>query len=943
VNVKSAPATPLQPDTDYAYAITVTDGAGSTSTASSVFSTSLLEGASSSLSGADWMSPPAAQGSPTALRLFRCPFSLPFRPTRARLYVATGNYFKASLNGERVSRHELGSFTTFQQRVLYATVNVTEALRVGPNVLGISAGNGWYSQSSIAAGPVTLKLLLTADGPDGQSVTLPATAGAGGAMGCMAGPSPVVADDIYIGETYDATLEQPGWDTVAFQPGSTWMAPATSDGGVVGAAALSAWRLPITIDESFTPMSVSEPADGVFVADFGQNMAGIVTLQVPSDAEPGTVITLSHSEILYPNGSVHDVYRNAPMKAVYTVREGGAAYTVQFSYMGFRYVQIEGFPGTPSRSSLTAHFVHSAVARTGSFASSNDVLNSVVDVTRYASLSNLMDIPTDCPQRERRGWLGDAQLSTEVVLYNFDASLLYPKFIRDIADSQTFLAHEGALPDCVPWYHHGGLPADPAWGVAGALIPRWVSEYLDDDALVADAYNMTSQYVDSEVRRAETGILDSSRYGDWCSVAEGLDTRCQHPSAVVSTYYLIQALDTAAGFASRLGRSADAARYTSLAASSRKAFAASFYHPGNASVGDGTQVHLLAGLASGALDQSQADAVGKTLVRRFTNDSTFPLHPSGGIVYTKLLWPALDALQRSDLGLTAMLAGPSKPGFVQMLNQTATTLWESWNMDQFEGSASRNHIMFGGASGLWPFTTVAGIKRVGRSWSALRLEPAVTAVSDRVKWASGSIDSPVGLIAASWDTAQTQGPGKTCVEGVPENTEVTFKCLAAGGAAPGPNNKFRSVAFASFGTPTGSCAQGFAVDPTCNANVTVPIVEALCVGKSECRVNASRFTFGDPCFKVHKHFDAKLVGECADVQVGLKATVPPNVNAAVVVPVSGAPASADISESGTIVWSQGAFQPGAPGVTGAKAVPGGVEFVVGSGSFDFAVSGVSSN
>lgn len=944
INIETDPSPPLASDTDYDVTVSVWDASGATGSSTARFSTAFTD-PTGDFGSSQWISPPPVSGAVGfGFRLFRSEFTLDFVPIRARLYVATGNYWKAFVNGAKVSTHELGTFTTFEKRVLYGVVTLD--LNQGSNVLGLSLGNGWYSQDSVDVGQPTVRAVITAQGASGERVRFVSNAGGSFAASALelgelalnftAGQSPVTYDDIYIGETYDASLEQPGWNNVNFVPpagGLPWVPAEVTNGGAAGQASLSLWTLPVTVDESFPALSVNEPLPDTFVIDFGQNMAGFITMAVPQFAVPGSVIRLSHAEILHPDGTINDVYRNAPMQANYTVgpNSPGTSYTVQFTYMGFRYVQVTGFPGVPTREDFTAHFVHSPNRRTGQFSSDSDELNSIAEITRYAAMSNQMDIPTDCPQRERRGWMGDAQLSCEVVLTTQEAGAFYSKFVRDIADSQAFLSPSGAVPDCVPWYHHGGLPADPAWGVAAALIPRWAASYLDDVRIVQRQYASVKAYADSELARTAGGILDGSRYGDWCAVYDSLSEGCAHRSSAVSTFYLIAALDTVADFAAQLGNSADAANYTSLAASARKSFIQEFYHASNNSFNVGTEMDLLLPLATPdvGLTQPQLDGLAATLVARITNGSAFPNHPTGGIVYTKLLWPVLDAIGRSDLGLTMMLAGPAKPGFDEMVNQTATTLWESWDMDEFNGGASRNHIMFGGASGLWPYTTVAGLRRQGTGWSQMRVEPAVAALSSRISTATGSIDSPVGLFESSWDNGDAAG---VCVANVAENTDATFTCLGPDGTLQ-PGHVFTGVEFASFGTPTGSCSSGFA-NSTCNANTSVPLLAAACVGKNKCSISVSDDVFGDPCYDVVKHFNARLAGSCEQVVIQQAVTFPANTAGAIVVAVGNA-STATISESGTTVWVAGAYVPGVAGITGARAVTSGVEFSVGSGEFLF--------
>ena len=169
----------------------------------------------------------------------------------------------------------------------------------------------------------------------------------------------------------------------------------------------------------------------------------------------------------------------------------------------------------PDEGSFTAHFIHSAVGQAGGFNTDNDRLNQIQHCTRFASLSNLMDVPTDCPQRERRGWLGDAQLSCETTISNFDMSAFYTKWLRDIRDSQAFLGSKGEVPDCVPFYGHGGLPADPAWSAAFPFITNWVSEYYADDRVVAANYDGVKAFMDSQTAQLDSkGVLSFARYGE---------------------------------------------------------------------------------------------------------------------------------------------------------------------------------------------------------------------------------------------------------------------------------------------------------------------------------------------------------------------------------------------------------------------------------------------
>ena len=233
-------------------------------------------------------------------------------------------------------------------------------------------------------------------------------------------------------------------------------------------------------------------------------MAGITTLRV-SGCPAGNNISVLHGEILNPDGTVDNTFYSNGVSQTGSYICAGAVddveeYRTLFAYYGFRYAQVVGYPGVPDEGSLTAHFLHSDVQQAGNFASSSDLLNAVQHATRYSVLSNLMDIPTDCPQRERRGWLGDAQVSLDTVLANFDAAAFYTKWVRDLGDAQMYnaavLNASGALPDCVPYYGHGHLESDPGWGIAAWRVPIALATLYDDVEIVASFYQSLRKYME---------------------------------------------------------------------------------------------------------------------------------------------------------------------------------------------------------------------------------------------------------------------------------------------------------------------------------------------------------------------------------------------------------------------------------------------------------------
>ena len=416
---------PLTPETLYSWTVQYTDSKGKVSplSESATFSTGVKD-----WDGVSWIGRDVAGCFQARKDFLTKPIA------RATVYGLGLGYYKLYVDGKKVSTHELGAFTTYSKRVYYDTYDVTAALAVYPgsaHTIAASVGDGWYSQRSVSVGQQTLMIKLVLLHTDGTTTTI------GTDKTWQVTASPVTQVDIYKGETYDARLETPLWTTPQFSVGSNWthasiMAPPSADVKVTSHAILP----PIRIGESYTPCDMWESAPGVYVFDFCQNMAGFTTLRVPEGMAtvPGVAIVQQHAELIYgpkPAG-IHNHYRNAPEINTYYTRGDGAAitHTTMFTYAGFRYVSLKGYPGTPDFSTLTAHFIHTDYEFTGSVSFSDPLLTEVQHITRTAAMSNFQSIPTDCPQRERRGWLGDAQLSSETNMHNFDMGAPYTSFIQ---------------------------------------------------------------------------------------------------------------------------------------------------------------------------------------------------------------------------------------------------------------------------------------------------------------------------------------------------------------------------------------------------------------------------------------------------------------------------------------------------------------------------------
>ena len=396
LNIEYA-GSPLLSDTDYVWTAAWWDQAGAPSApAASTFSTALLEGVAGW--GAAWVAP--APGG----NMLRAEFTVAAAPVRARLYVSGLGYYRSFINGAPTDAHVMGSFTVFEKRVLYDAWDVLPLVREGCNAFGVALGRGWYNQSSIKSGPLSLWALLSVDTADGKRAYYATSTGGGGGGAAApllftSAPGPVVHDEIYLGEFYDSRLEEAGWASCAF-PGAPAWRPAEPTRNATQNATFGAHAVPILPRQQVDPVGISEPVPGTYVVDFGKNMAGIATVRAVCADGPQT-IRVDYAETLDTDGTILQFY-TYPYPLIMTSNWTCAGtgeleeYTTLFSQYGFQYAQITNFPGTPDLSSMTAFTVNSAVGEGSAFAASNELLNRIQSATRAASLSNLMDVPTDC-------------------------------------------------------------------------------------------------------------------------------------------------------------------------------------------------------------------------------------------------------------------------------------------------------------------------------------------------------------------------------------------------------------------------------------------------------------------------------------------------------------------------------------------------------------------
>lgn len=647
-------------------------------------------------------------------------FRIERRAIRARVYICGLGYHELRLNGRRVGRNVLDpGWTTYDRRVLYVTHDVTPFLEIGNNAVAVMLGRGWYKD-----GALLFQMNIELEGGGRVEVVSDAT--------WKGKDGPIVSDDIYDGETYDARLETPGWDRPGYK-GEGWLSAKE----VLGPKGkLSAQMMPpIQVIDTLVPLKMSSPKPGVYVFDMGQNFSGWARLRVRG--ERGTRVRMRFAELVYEDGMINqENLRGARAEDVYILKgEGEEVWEPRFTYHGFRYVELVGYPGVPTVGTLRGRVVHSAVEPVGSFACSKPILNALQRIIVWGQKTNLHSIPTDCCQRdERMGWLGDAQGTAEEAIYNFDMAAFYSNFLRDIRDVQD---EAGTITDTVP-HIWGSRPADPAWGTAYPLLCWYMYQYYGDKRILEEHYEGVKKYVEFLRTREENGLVKFSYYGDWVAVDKT-------PGSLVSSFYYYYDVKILADMARVLGQGEEAKKYASLAERIKHDFHKQYFNPETRAYANNTQTANALPLFLDLVPENVRGSVWGNLFDNivYKNHS----HLTTGIIGTKYLMELLTNAGSSDLAYD-IATQTTYPSWGFMIENGATTLWELWQLRQGPSMNSHNHPMFGSV-GAWLYKALAGINQVEGSVGFAKIRIAPQMVRD-LRHAAGSVKTVRGLIASAW-------------------------------------------------------------------------------------------------------------------------------------------------------------------------------------------------
>lgn len=700
---------------------------------------------------------------------------------RARLYVTALGSYRVFLNGNGVGDDVLTpDFTDYRKRVLYQTYDVTSRIVNGKNVIGALLGDGWYGSGLTWVGmhffppPDRLIAQLEIDYADGSHDSVVSD------RSWKAAPSPIRRSDIYGGETYDARLEEAGWNQVGFED-SKWS--AVEIGEAPSIAISSQIADPVRAVSTLTAKQISPQGHGAYVFDMRQNMVGWVRLKVKGSA--GTKIRLRFAEILNPDGSIYTTnLRNADATDVYILKgQGEELFVPHFTFHGFRYVEMTGYPGTPTRDAIQGEVLSSVSGdAVGKLATASDLVNRMWGIGIWGQRGNFLSIPTDCPQRdERLGWMGDAGVFWRTGTYNFDIGAFSQKFIQDIVDAQstqgaftnvspnTLPVAGGATEGTDPW--NEGMVGAPGWGDAGVIVPWTTWLQYGDKATLEKNWDAMQRWMDFIQTRNPDFIRRNGvgpNFADWLAPDEHTN------KDLLATAYWALIANMMSQMAHALGKESEAERYADLISNIRSAFQKA-YITNDGQVGTGTQTSYVVALYTKMAPQELEPVLVDKLVKDIEQRDW---HLSTGFLGTPFLLFTLADHGRSDVAYR-LLFNESYPSWGYMLSKGATTWWERWNGDTGDPAMnSYNHYAFGSVVA-WVYRYAAGIDTTpeGPGFKEILVHPHL---DSRMPAARAEYESVYGKIVSDW-RGTTQGPFSLRVT-IPANTRATVFLPAIAGA-----------------------------------------------------------------------------------------------------------------------------------------------------------------
>ena len=707
---------------------------------------------------------------------FRKEFLLNKTISSARVYVTSHGFYEVQLNGKKVGDQVLTpGWTSYGKRLQYQVYDVTSMLQKGNNAIGAVLGDGWYRgtigwENNWAVYGKRLGILLQlkiryTDGSESMIVTDETWKASNNGA--------IRMNDIYNGETYDATKKLTGWNLPGYDD-KTWQ--SVKAGNYNNGNLIASEGAPVKKIQEIKPIKIFRTPKGSLVVDMGQNMVGWLRLKV--SGKKGTVVTLRHAEVMDKSGEFYTTnLRAAKCQLIYTLAgTGEEIYEPRFTFMGFRFVEVTGFPGELATDNLTGVVVHSDMAVTGSYECSNPLINQLQHNILWGQKGNFVDVPTDCPQRdERLGWTGDAQAFSRTAAYNMDVSSFFTKWLKDVAADQK---KGGEVPDVIPdiLNKQGSATAQPSagWGDVAVIVPWTMYLVYGDKHLLENQYPSMKAWVEYIRKKAGDSYIwkGGSKYGDWLFYHPPVNN---HPEPdgytehdFIATAYYAYSASILAEVAKILGKTDDSKMYSDLFNRIKEVFINEYVTKAGR-VGTNSQTSYVLALKFNLLPDELTANAARFLVDDIRSRGN---HLSTGFLGTPYLCHVLSDHGYTDVAYDLLLQ-ESYPSWLYPVKMGATTIWERWDGEKTDstfqdpGMNSFNHYAYG-AIGDWMYRVSAGIETMGPGYKHIIIQPHP---SEKVTYSRASFESPYGRIVSGWERKE----GKVIVKvSIPVNTTATI-------------------------------------------------------------------------------------------------------------------------------------------------------------------------
>jgi len=724
---------------------------------------------------AHWITPGFEEDSLRASPLFRKEFSNNKKIKSATAYITAHGLYEAHLNGKRVGDAYLTpGWTSYNKRLQYQVYDVTNLLKEGNNAIGVTLGNGWYrgylaweSQRNIWGKDIALLFQLDITYTDGTTQSIISDESWKSSTGSIR------YAEIYNGETIDNRLEKKGWTTAGYN-NKDWSGVKQAD--FSKEILLATCNQPVRKHETFKPVRIFKTPNGEQVLDFGQNLVGWVMLKAKGKA--GDKITVSHTEVLDKYGNFYiENLRAAKSQDNYILNGSDSeAFEPHFTWHGFRYIKIEGYPGELKPENFTAVALYSDMKPTGSFTCSDSLINQLQHNIEWGLRGNFLDVPTDCPQRdERLGWTGDAQVFSRTASFLRDAENFFTKWAKDIKADQ--LA-DGRVPHVIPNVL-GNDGGSAGWADVSTVIPWNMYLAYGDKRILEDQYSSMKAWVDFMKNKSVNDLWNTGfHFGDWLfySINNDLDGR----SAVTNKYLIAQCFyahstQLLINAASVLGKKEDSATYADLLRKIKEAFVKEYTTPNGATMSN-TQTSYVLALQFDMLPEGQRQQAADRLaanIRQYSN------HLTTGFLGTPYLCHVLSRFGHTDVAYKLLLQ-QTYPSWLYPVKMGATTIWERWDGikpdSTFETPTmnSFNHYAYG-AIGDWMYRVIAGMdtETDGAGYKKIRIQPHI---GEGLTHATASYLTRYGKLASGWKVEN----GKLLMNvEIPANTTATIFIPAA--------------------------------------------------------------------------------------------------------------------------------------------------------------------